>query len=128
MISLAGKVAGAVGGVSSDVELKGKLNFDLKQRAVTWLTLACRENRDIGHAQPGFETLTTLKLVSAPTRPAAELSDKALAGLPLASTSATTLLELTSESAGYQLFTTAAGKSCSSGTTPRSCGWSIAAT
>jgi len=103
VISLAGKVAGAAGGVSSEVELKGKLNFDLKQRAVTWLTLACRENRDIGHAQPGFETLTTFRLVSAPVRPAAELSDKALAGLPLASTSSTTLLDLTSESARYQL-------------------------
>src|SRR5207244_1783677 len=29
IVSLAGKVTGAVGGVSSDIELKGKLNFDL---------------------------------------------------------------------------------------------------
>lgn len=103
VVSLAGKVAGAVGGVSSDIELKGKLNFDLRQRAVTWLTLACRENRDIGHAQPGFEVLTTLRLVSAPTKPIAELSDKALAGLPLAAGPGTTLLELTADSARFQL-------------------------
>jgi hypothetical protein len=102
-ISLTGKVAGSVGGVSSDIELKGKLNFDLKQRAVTWLTLACRENREIGHAQPGFETLTTLRLVAAPSRPGAELSDKSLAGMPLASGPGTTLLELTNESTRWQL-------------------------
>ena len=102
-ISLAGKIAGAIGGVSSDIELKGKLNFDLKQRAVTWLTLACRENREIGHAQPGFEVLTTLRMAAAPSRPLPELSDKALAGLPLAAGPETTLLELTSESAGYQV-------------------------
>ena len=102
-ITLEGKVAGAVAGVSSDIELKGKMNFHLKQRAVTWLTLALQENRAIGHAQPGYETLTTLKLVAAPIRPAAELSDKALAGLPLNAGSGQTHLELTNDSAGFQL-------------------------
>src|SRR6476659_2529841 len=37
IISLAGKVGGAIGGVSSDMELKGKLNYDLKQKTITWL-------------------------------------------------------------------------------------------
>jgi hypothetical protein len=103
IISFAGKVSGAVGGVSSDSELKGKLNFDLKQRAVTWLTLACKENRAIGHAQPGFEVVTTLRMVVAPSQPAAALSDKALAGLPLKAAGGQTLIELDSEAAGFQL-------------------------
>ncbi len=103
VVSLVGKVAGSVGGVSSDIDLKGKLNFNLQQRAVTWLTLAFQENRAIGHAQPGFEALTTLKLVSAPIRPAAELADQALAGLSLAAGSGQTLLELTNEAARFQL-------------------------
>jgi hypothetical protein len=103
IVSLAGKVTGAVGGVSSDIELKGKLNFDLKQRAVTWLTLAYKENRAIGHAQPGFEVLTTLRMVVAPIQPVAELSDKALAGLLLKADGGQTLIELTSEAGGFQL-------------------------
>src|SRR5262245_33506574 len=103
VISLAGKVAGAAGGVSSDVELKGKLNFDLKQRAVTWLTLAYKENRAIGHAQPGFEVVTTLRMVCAPSQPVAALSDQALAALSLKSTTAQTLIEMTSHSGGFQL-------------------------
>jgi hypothetical protein len=103
IISLAGKVTGAVGGVSSDIELKGKLNFDLKQRAITWLTLAFKENRAIGHAQPGYEVLATLRMVSATAKPVSELSDKALTGLPLKSNQGQTLVELNSDSGGFQL-------------------------
>jgi hypothetical protein len=102
-VSLAGKVAGAVGGVSSDVDVKGKLNFDLRRRAVTWLTLAYRENRAIGHAQPGFEALVTLRMVLAPAQPVAELSDRSLAGLPLQATSGQTLIELKSDAGGFQI-------------------------
>lgn len=103
IVSLVGKVTGAVGGVSSDIELKGKLNFDLKQRSVTWLTLACKENRAIGHAQPGFEVLTTLRMVFAPTKPVEDLSDKALVGLKPKAEHSQTLIEFDSESAGFQL-------------------------
>jgi hypothetical protein len=101
--SLAGKVAGAVEGVSSDIELKGKLNFDLKQKAVTWLTLGYKENRAIGHAQPGYEVVTKLRMVSAPVETAEELSDKAIAGLSVEPDAAQTLIELNAESAGFQL-------------------------
>src|SRR5205085_5013525 len=103
IVSLAGKVAGAVGGVSSDIELKGKLNFDLTQRAVTWLTLAVKENRAIGHAQPGFDVLTKFRMVSAPTKPVEELNDKVLAGISLKPDAAKTLIELSSEAGCFQL-------------------------
>src|SRR5262245_41678376 len=103
IVSLAGKAAGAVGGVSSDIELKGKLNFDLRQQTVTWLTLAIKENRAIGHAQPGFEVVTTIRMITAPIPAAAELSDKALAGLKLAAAGGQTLIELSSTAGGYEL-------------------------
>jgi hypothetical protein len=103
IVSLVGKVSGAVGGVSSDIELKGKLNYDLKQRSVTWLTLAYKEDRAVGHAQPGFEVVTTLKLVAAPCRPLAQLSDSALAKLPLTATPPQLALELQTAESGIQL-------------------------
>jgi hypothetical protein len=103
IISLSGKVSGAVGGVSSDIELKGKLNFDLAQRAVTWLTIAAKENRAIGHAQPGFEVLTKLRMVSAPTKPVDELSDKALTTLSFQPDATQTLIELNSDAGGFKL-------------------------
>lgn len=103
MIELAGKVVGAVGGVSSEIELKGKLNFDLKQRAVTWLVLGFTENRAVGHAQPGFSVATKVRMVAAPIAPTKDLADASLARLPLTATSATTLIDFTAGSAGYQL-------------------------
>ncbi|HEY2415699.1 MAG TPA: hypothetical protein VGI40_25900 [Pirellulaceae bacterium] len=103
VISLAGKVAGAIDGVSSDIELKGKLNYDLKQRTVTWLTLAYKENRAIGHSQPGFEVLTTVRMVSAPAQPVVALGDKALADVPLEASPGQTLVEVESEAGGFHL-------------------------
>jgi hypothetical protein len=103
IVSLAGKITGAVGGVSSDIELKGKLNYDLKQRAVTWLTLAYKEERAVGHAQPGFEVVTTLKLVAAPCRPVAQLDDASLANLPQKASPPALALELQAADSGFQL-------------------------
>jgi len=103
IVSLEGKVAGAVGGVSTDIELRGKLNFDLSQKAVTWLTLGFRESRAIGHAQPGFEVATKLRMLTVPTKPIDALSDKALADLSLEPSAAQTLIELNSELAGFQV-------------------------
>lgn len=101
--SLEGTVAGAIGGVSSDLEIKGKLNFDLKRRAVTWLTLAIQEKRAIGHTQPGFDVVTRLRMVAAPSSAAPEVSDQSLTGLPTTAASGQALIELTSEKAGFQL-------------------------
>jgi hypothetical protein len=103
IVSLAGKITGAVGGVSSDIELKGKLNYDLKQRAVTWLTLAYKEERAVGHAQPGFEVITTLKLVAAPCQPVAELDGQTFASLPPKAASPELALELQAADGGFQL-------------------------
>jgi hypothetical protein len=102
VITLEGSVAGAVGGVSSDIELKGKLNFDLRKRAITWLALACKENRAVGHAQPGFEVVTTLRLISSPAPPGTKLSDKAPSP-PAKADRTHTLLELKSDAAGFEL-------------------------
>ena len=103
VISLQGKVAGAIGGVTTEIELTGKLNFDLKQKAVTWLALGYKEIRAIGHAQPGFEIVGKLRLVAAPIRSAAEVNDQALANLPTKAENRSTLIDFAAESAGYAL-------------------------
>ncbi|MCI0361937.1 MAG: hypothetical protein L0211_25930 [Planctomycetaceae bacterium] len=103
VISLQGKVAGAIGGVTSEIELSGKLNFDLKQRAVTWLALGYKENRAVGHAQPGFEIVGKVRMVAAPIRSAAEVNDQALANLPVKADSNSTLVEFAAPTAGYAL-------------------------
>ena len=101
-ISIQGKVAGAVGGVSADVEIKGKLHYDLQEKVVTWLVLACKESRAIGHARPGFDVVTKVQMVSALTTAGEFLDDKALGDLPLRATAGITAIELDSPSAGYR--------------------------
>ncbi|MDX1943862.1 MAG: hypothetical protein SFU86_00530 [Pirellulaceae bacterium] len=103
IVALEGKVAGAVGGVSSDLELKGKLNFDLKTKAVTWLALAFKENRAIGHAQPGFEVITQMRHLAAPIAASDLVADKALASLPLEVSPGATLVEFSAEKADFEL-------------------------
>lgn len=103
IIALEGKVSGAVEGVASEIELKGKMNFDLRRRLVTWLALAYREDRAIGHAQPGYEVVATVRMVAAAAAPLAELSDQTLAGLPLKADPGATLIEYTNAAGGFQL-------------------------
>jgi hypothetical protein len=102
-IALQGKLAGAIGGVTSEIELTGKLNFDLKQRTITWLALGFQENRAIGHAQPGFEVAGKVRMVAAPIRAAEVVNNAALANLPVAATRETTLIDFAADSAGYSL-------------------------
>lgn len=103
IISATGKVSGAVGGISSDVELKVKINVNLKQRMITWIAIAMKEDRAVGHAQPGFDTVTRIRLIAAPLKDAPELSQQQLARLPLVATPGSTLLEMATEKGGYAL-------------------------
>jgi hypothetical protein len=83
-VSLAGGVSGAVGGVSSDVELKGKYYFDLKRRQITWMALAIKEKRSVGHVGPGLDIIAKVTLDITPLEKSERLDDAALAGLTLA--------------------------------------------
>lgn len=83
LVTFTGPVGGAVGGIATDIDLQGKLNYDLQQSQVTWLTLGIQEKRSIGHAEPGFETSTQVKLALRPQKSSAELAPAALKALPL---------------------------------------------
>jgi hypothetical protein len=82
-VSIAGGVSGAVGGVSSDIDLKGKYHFDLKQHRITWLTIAVKEKRSVGHVGPGLDVVAKLTLDIVPLEKSEHLDDDAIAGLTL---------------------------------------------
>lgn len=103
LVELAGKLSGAAGGVSSDIEFKAKLNVNVEQQAITWLAASIRENRAVGHARPGFETVTKLRLLTENCDVPPELNDQALAQLPRQDDAASQLLELVSEKGGYSM-------------------------
>jgi len=80
-MELAGTVHGAVAGVATEIELKARYTFDRTARRVTAMTLLIKEKRSIGHVGPGID-----------------VTDAALAGLPLEPTPE--LLALAYESVG----------------------------
>jgi len=102
-IEISGDVEGAVGGVSSEIRLQAKCNYDLTQKLITWFAAAIREDRAIGHAEPGFDVTARLRVAIAPLAKSAGLTDSRLAGLPLEENPGAELLRFRAEESGFQL-------------------------
>jgi len=102
LIEMEGQVSGAVRGIATDIELEGKYNFDLRQQRITWFALSLKEDRGIGHAEPGFEVLARVRTAIAPSRLCPELSDQAIAGVPLETQAGGTLLRFPASHGGFQ--------------------------
>lgn len=102
-IEISGDVEGAVGGVSSKIELRAKSNYDLNRKLITWFAIAMRENRAIGHAEPGFDVTARLRVAIAPLAESEKLTDARLAGLTLEADPGTELLSFKAEKSGFQL-------------------------
>lgn len=94
ILSITGKVSGGVDGVTSDLELNGKLNFDLAKKCCTWLALNLKEDRAASSGTPGFKTTSQIRVAIAPSEMPAELSDEGLAELKTIPDEATKLLQL----------------------------------
>lgn len=65
-ITLSGAVQGAVGGVSTELELKAKYEYDLKQNRITWFALLIKEQRKVGHVGPGLDVVAKLIMTVTP--------------------------------------------------------------
>ncbi|HUE72222.1 MAG TPA: hypothetical protein VMP01_15165 [Pirellulaceae bacterium] len=100
IIDLAGKVSGAVGGVSTELTLEGKANFHLERKCVTWLALQYDEKRAIGHAQPGYDATIRVRVQAEPIQSSPELSDPSLPSLVAKDQVGQSLLEFKAEKAG----------------------------
>jgi hypothetical protein len=103
ILSLEGKATGAIGGISSEVNLKAKLNIDPQEQLLTWLAISLNENRAIGHAQPGYEVTTRIRILTALADAAPELSEQALEKLPLMAKTGELLVAFRSETGGFEL-------------------------
>lgn len=101
-MQMEGNVQGAFGGVSTEIALKAKYRFNRKTKRVDWLGLLVKEQRDIGHVEPGFDVVVRLQLTVTPKADSPDLTDEAIAGLVLEPTA--TLRELAYESpqGGYR--------------------------
>ncbi len=60
-ITTSGSVSGAIGGVSTEIEIKAKYRFDLTAKRITYLAMLIKEKRAVGLIGPGLDT--TAKLI-----------------------------------------------------------------
>ena len=97
LIDMAGRVEGAVDGVTTRIEIKAKYRFNRKTGRIDWFGLLVREDRDVGHVAQGLDVVARLKMQIEPRERSERLADAAIEGLDLEPTDAAT--RLTCESA-----------------------------
>lgn len=103
MLELEGTVTGAVGGVAAEFDLKAKYNFDVVQQQLTWLALGIKEKRAIGHAEPGYEITSRVRISAEPLKSSTHLADNFLKQFPLELKEGSTLLTHDSAEGAFQL-------------------------
>ncbi|MFA8016153.1 hypothetical protein [Bremerella cremea] len=102
-ISLSGKVSGAIQGVATEIELKGRLNLDTRHKAITWFAASIQEDRSIGHAIPGFETTAVIRTQIENAEPVSQLNEASIGKLQLAANDGNEMLSFDGEEAGFRV-------------------------
>ncbi|MBI1248225.1 hypothetical protein GC197_10365 [bacterium] len=102
-ISLQGKISGAIQGVATEIELKARLNLDIRNKAITWFAASIHEDRSIGHALPGFDTTAVVRTQILPSQPMEELADAKLAKLSLTRNPGSEMLSFDGEETGFRV-------------------------
>jgi len=104
IVELAGILTGAVEGVATEIEIKGRYRFDLTSHRIATFGMAIKEKRSIGHVGPGMDVVARLEMTLEPLADSPQLSDEALAGLPLDPESAGQALTYQPQTQAYRFF------------------------
>jgi hypothetical protein len=97
-IRLKGQIQGSARGGVGKMSCEGFLTFDLNAALVDHLDLNRVESRQAGPVEAGLDLKSTLTVTRQPAEPPPELSDRALAGIPLEITPERELLRLSTPS------------------------------
>ncbi|MEX0679567.1 MAG: hypothetical protein WD063_21010 [Pirellulales bacterium] len=81
-IAAAGSVSGAVGGISTDIQLKIKYKFDVRARRITAFGMLIKEKRAVGHVGPGLDTVAKLIVRITPISASKTLTGEVFRRLP----------------------------------------------
>jgi len=101
-IEIEGNVEGAVEGVASEMQIKGKYDYDLQAKAIIWVAAIVDETRSIGHVSPGVTASSRLQMRITPAEVPAELAPDQIASLPLNPTPELTQLICEFPKAGFR--------------------------
>ncbi len=78
-IRLAGVVHGMSDGAATEMDIRALYLFDRRQRRITRMNLAVRENRSIGAATPGVEAVAKVQITISPVKSSPRLTNEAIA-------------------------------------------------
>lgn len=81
LIKLAGVVVGTADGAPTQMDLRGVYLFDLRLRRIVRFNLAVKEDRSIGGATPGLDSVAKLRLNIKPIESSEHLTTETLASL-----------------------------------------------
>jgi len=104
IVELTGNLTGAVEGVATEIEIKGRYRFDLTSHRIATFGVAIKEKRSIGHVGPGMDVVARVEMTLEPLAESPQLSDEALAGLPLDPESAGQALAYQPQTQAYRFF------------------------
>ena len=77
-MEMSGRVEGTFGGASTEIECKGRYQFDLDARRITWIGLLIKEQRKPGEVVSGIDDVAHLQAQITPLDESTALSDRAL--------------------------------------------------
>ncbi|MGW8256974.1 MAG: hypothetical protein ACWGMZ_05775, partial [Thermoguttaceae bacterium] len=100
---MSGKVAGAVEGVSTEIEIKARYRFDRKRNCIDWLGMLIKEKRNSSPISDGLDVVSQLQITEIPADKNEHLSDENLKELPLQSTPELLRLSHYSKLGGWEL-------------------------
>jgi hypothetical protein len=83
---MAGKVEGAVNGVTTAIEIKARYRFDRKRGRLDWLGMLIKEKRQSSPVSDGVEAVAQLQMTIFPAEKTEHLNEADLKDLPLQAT------------------------------------------
>ncbi len=99
---IAGQMEGAIYGVSTKIEIKGRYRFDRQTQRIDWLGLLIKEDRQESFVADGMDVVSRLQVLITPAERPASLADAALAELSLKPTPELTSLTYQSPNGEWQ--------------------------
>jgi hypothetical protein len=102
LMEAAGRVRGAVSGVSTEIQLKAKYQFSLDAKRLVWFGLLIQEKRSVGHVGPGLDVVARIQISISQLSDAPELSNQALQAVTLTPDETLTRLAYESPLGGWQ--------------------------
>lgn len=102
MVEIEGDVSGAIGGVSTEIDLKAKYQFNLNSGRITWFGLLVQEKRSVGHVGTGLDVVARLQMSISQIADSPQLTNAALRDTPLVPTDDLTRISYESPEGGWR--------------------------